>query len=148
MALSNEFIREIIEKGIPFVHRAGLKIITMSPNHVKVMLPKKGNENHVGTIYAGALFTLAEIPGGVLFYTTFDGEKFFPIIKEMTIKYKKPATTDVTTEIFMDKYTSDGLAAEAEQNGKADFVLECEIMDAHDQVVAVGHGVYQMRKYG
>ena len=55
-------------------------------------MPLKPNKNHIGTMYAGALFTLAEMPGGVLFLSSFDNKAFFPIVKELTMKFVKQAT--------------------------------------------------------
>ena len=37
-----------------------------------MLMPFKPNRNHLGTMYAGALFTLAEIPGGAVLISAFD----------------------------------------------------------------------------
>lgn len=61
-------------------------------------MPGAGNENHIGSMYAGALFTLAEIPGGALFLTSFDSARFYPIVKEMTLRFRRPAKGDIRVE--------------------------------------------------
>ena len=81
MQFSEEMARHFTEDKIAFVRRMGLKAVTLEPGHVKLLVPLAGNENHIGTMYAGALFTLAEIPGGALFITSFDTRRFYPIIR-------------------------------------------------------------------
>ncbi len=71
MNFTPETVKELVEKKIAFVERMGLKVIELTPGYVKLIAPLQGNENHVGSMYAGALFTLAEIPGGALILTTF-----------------------------------------------------------------------------
>ncbi len=139
-------LKDLVENKFDFLRNMGLKTLVLEPNRVKLILPKKGNENHLGTVWAGALFTLAEVPGGVLVYTTFDAAKVYPVVKEMNIKFVRPATTDVTIEISMDKAESDRLAQEAEETGKAAFTLDGELLDAHGKVVAETRGFYQLRK--
>jgi hypothetical protein len=58
-----------------------------------------GNGNHVNTMYAGALFTLGEFAGGILHLVTFDYMKFFPIVKEVNIRFHRPALTNVVMEV-------------------------------------------------
>ena len=93
-----ETVRKLTTGSIPFAQRAGVDLVEFERGHVKMMIPFKGNENHVGMMYAGALFTLAEIPGGALFMSAFDVTRFFPIVTEFNIKFVKPAMTDITVE--------------------------------------------------
>ncbi|UCH30177.1 MAG: YiiD C-terminal domain-containing protein [Myxococcales bacterium] len=135
----------MIEQGIAFVGRTGVKVLAMEPGHVKMTMPLEPNLNHVGTMYAGALFTLAELPGGAIFLTTFDVGKFYPIIKGMDIKFVKPATTDVTVEIHLDLNEAAKIQEKANEAGKADYDWECELKDANGQVVCVTSNRYQLR---
>ena len=148
MDLTPETLKQFIEKPFAFVERIGLKALELKPYYVKLAAPIAGNENHIGGMYAGALFTLAEIPGGALFLTTFDVSKFYPIIKEMTIRFVAPAKTDVTIEMYLSKEEASHIEAEARENGRADYVLEGEVKDASGVVVAVSKGLYQLRAYG
>jgi acyl-coenzyme A thioesterase PaaI-like protein len=148
MDFKPETLKQFIEKPFAFVERMGLKALELKPSYVKLAVPIAGNENHIGGMYAGALFTLAEIPGGALYLTTFDVSKFYPIIKEMTIRFVAPAKTDVTIEMHLPKEEASRIEAEARENGKADYVLEGEVKDASGLVVAVSKGLYQLRAYG
>ena len=145
MKLTTEMMKSFIEKPFDFVERTGLRVIELEPRSVKLSVPLQGNENHIGTMYAGALFTIAEIPGGALFLTTFDVSRFYPVIKEMTLRFIKPAKTDVTIGMVMSVPEAERIVLEAEKNGKAEYVLEGEIKDKNGEVVAVSRGIYQVR---
>jgi acyl-coenzyme A thioesterase PaaI-like protein len=108
-------------------------------------VPLEGNINHIGIMYAGALFTLAEIPGGALYLTSFDTDRFYPVVKEMTIRFIKPVATEATVEITLDDAAISRIQAEAEARGKAEYVLEAQIHDTTGRLVAESRGVYQMR---
>ena len=145
MELTTEIMKSLIEKSFPFVERMGMKVLVIEPRMVKLFVPLQGNENHIESMYAGALFTIAEIPGGALFLSTFDVSRFYPVVKEMTIKFVKPAKTDVTVEMVMSVSEVKRIEAEAEKNGKAEFVLEGEVKDTNGEVVSVSRGIYQLR---
>ncbi|MCG8668874.1 MAG: DUF4442 domain-containing protein [Pseudomonadales bacterium] len=140
-------VKKMTTGSIPFAERSGLDLLEFSRGHVKMLMPMEGNQNHVGTMYAGALFTLAEIPGGAIFMSAFDMTKYYPIVAEMNIKYLKPATTDITIEANLSEEEIQRISEEADANGKAVFNLELELKDSNDQVVAVTTGVYQARSH-
>jgi len=148
MDLSPDMMKSFLETKIAFVQRMGLKVLELERGRVKLSAPLSGNENHIGTMYAGALFTLAEIPGGALFLSTFDASKYYPIVKEVNIRFRRPVTTDATIEIRLPEDIVQRIQAEVEEQGKADFVLEGEIRDRHGEVSALSRGVYQLRKIG
>lgn len=145
MPLSFEQIKAYIEKPFAFVERIGLKALVLERGRVVLAVPLEGNINHIGSMYAGAIFTLAEIPGGALYLTSFDTTRFFPVVKEMTIRFLKPVTTDATVEITLDEAAIARIEAEAADRGKADYILDGEIKDSAGQVVAASHGIYQLR---
>jgi acyl-coenzyme A thioesterase PaaI-like protein len=120
----------------------------MEPRCIKLRLPLAGNANHIGSLYAGALFTVAELPGGALFLTTFDVERFYPVLKAMQIRFRRPAFTDVTVEVALSAAAVERITTEAEQSGKAEFTLSVEVKDTDERVVAVSEGTYQLRKVG
>ncbi|SIS19429.1 Acyl-coenzyme A thioesterase PaaI, contains HGG motif [Aquipseudomonas alcaligenes] len=147
MPLPAEMARIFTEEKIDFVKRCGLKAEQLEPGFVRLRMPLSGNQNHIGTLYAGALFTLAEIPGGALFLTSFDVQRFYPLIKEMNLRFRRPATSDITVEARLSDEEIDRIQAEAEQNGKADYSLELHLRDGSGEVVAETKALYQLRKH-
>ena len=144
-----EKYRNLAEQTVSFVkaiQRTGLQVVGMKDGYVKLMMPLAENVNHVGIMYAGSLFTIGEVIGGIYWGMQFDVDKFYPIVKEINIQFRKPAMTDVTLEKTFDPEETKRVEAEAERNGKADFTLDLELKDANDQVVSVVRGIWQIRK--
>jgi len=140
-----EVAKKMLEGGIKFVANSGLRVVELRRGYVKCLMPFAGNGNHIGTMYAGALFTLAEIPGGALFLSSFDASKFYPIVKELDLRFLKPAKGDVTVEIALDVIHIASLSAQAAEKGKAEFILEGQLKAADGSIVAESRGVYQIR---
>jgi acyl-coenzyme A thioesterase PaaI-like protein len=133
--------------SIEGLRRTGLKVVEMRPGYVKLFMPFQGNAGHIGTIYAGSLFSFGECMGGMIHIASFDMSKFFPLVKEVSIKFKRPAVTDVTLELIMSEEEIKRIQDEADKNGKADFVLDLEIKDTQEKAVSTLHGVWQIRKF-
>ena len=142
------FIKKSVETGIPFCERTGLELVEIDTGYVKMKMPFEPNINHVQMMYAGALFTLAEVPGGAVFMSAFDGKKYYPIVNDMKIRFRRPAKTDITVEVRITPEQVAEIQAEAEANGKADYSWECELKDESGEVVAITENVYQLRRFG
>lgn len=139
-----KLLTQFVGKSIPFATRNGFQVIDLKPGYIKCMMPFKPNKNHFNAMYAGALFTVAELPGGILSLLNFD-DRVFPVLVEYNIQYLLPAKTDVTVEFSL---TQDELARIEEETlaeGKSAFELRGEIKDANQEVVARTIGSYQVR---
>lgn len=136
---------KLVEESIAFVQRAGLTVEAMERGYVRCRMPLKNNENHIGTMYAGALYTLAEIPGGALFLSSFDTSRYFPIIREHRIRYTGAVSTDALVELRMEDAEIDRIQKQADEHGKAEFTLNTIITDTEGNAVAESEGIYQLR---
>jgi acyl-coenzyme A thioesterase PaaI-like protein len=134
-------------KTIPFLERTGIVVDHAERGFVRLRMPFEPNVNHVGMMYAGALFTLAEVPGGTMFLTTFDTSRFYPIVKDLQIRFRRPATSDITVDVRLTDDEIARIAAAAEEAGKADYEWDCDLVDAAGEVVARSHNTYQMRAF-
>tara|TARA_R110002167_G_scaffold193643_5_gene396230 strand:+ start:4204 stop:4773 length:570 start_codon:yes stop_codon:yes gene_type:complete len=137
-------VTQFVGQAIPFSTRNGFKVIDFRPGYVKAFIPLKMNSNHFNAMYAGALFTVAELPGGIISVFSFD-ERFFPILKDLKMEFIKMAKTDVTVEFEIPISELKRLEGEAFEHGKCDFILEGEIKDIHGEVVAKSFANYQLR---
>jgi acyl-coenzyme A thioesterase PaaI-like protein len=145
MPLPAAIARQLTEEQIAFVKRSGLKAEVLEPGYVRLCMPLAGNQNHIGSMYAGALFTLAEIPGGALFLSSFDSQRFYPLIKAMSLRFRRPATGDIRVEARLAAEQIERLQSEAQSRGKAEYVLDLQLTDASGEIVAESHGLYQLR---
>jgi thioesterase domain-containing protein len=148
MAISDEYKDSVgyLEKAIKIIEKMGMRILDFQKQSVKIMLPKEPNVNHIGTVYAGSLFSLADFAGGVLFYSVFDIRKYYPLLKDVTITFKRPATTDITVETSMTPEQAEGIKKITDETGKADWALDLELKDQQGNVCCIAHANFQMRR--
>jgi thioesterase domain-containing protein len=148
MAISDEYKDRVgyLEKAIKIIDKMGMRILDFKKQSVRIMLPKEPNVNHIGTVYAGSLFSLADFAGGVLFYSAFDLRKYYPLLKEVTITFKRPATTDITVETSMTPEQAERIKKITDETGKADWALDMELKDEQGNACCIAHASLQMRR--
>ncbi len=132
----------MVHAAVPAAGLLGIEVAEVGPGLVVLTMPL--NPNHLGTMYAGAMAAMAELPGGILPLTVVPG-RVAPIVTDLSMTFVKAARSAVTLNARMDPAELERLAAEAENVGRAEFVLDLEVKDADDVVVATSHGVYQLR---
>jgi len=128
--------------GIPIIGHMGLEVLHAERGRAVLRLPFEPNINHVGMVYAGSTFTLAEVPGGILFSGAFDVARFYPIVGDMKVRFVQPATTSLLVDARMSDAEIDRVAAELDEHGKAKWVLDQEVVDYRGQVVATTSATY------
>lgn len=142
-----DLINANLESMIPVAHKMGVTVLEASPGRAAASVPRDGNGNHFGVMYAGVLFTVAEILGGILAIATFDNARYFPLVKNLEIAFVGKAMSDVRAEASLDPETICRVAAEADENGKSDYIVDAVVTDAEGRVVATTHGLYQLRAH-
>lgn len=139
-------LADYLESVIGIVAQMGLKVISLTERHAKLLMPLQKNMNHMGTMYAGSLFTLGEMMGGAIFVASFDINKYYPIAKEIQIRYRRPATTDITVEASFGENQIKTVLAVLEEKGKSDVPMKFDLIDAHGEIVAIITAMWQIRK--
>jgi thioesterase domain-containing protein len=137
---------------IPILAAMGTRVVEAGDGRGVVELPAEPNVNHFGALYAGSLFTAAEVLGGLIPGTTFDLEGelagFVPLVKSVEIRFLRPALGAVRARAELAPEDRERIPREALANGKAEFVLEAQVVDGDGTVVAATRGVYQLRRFG
>jgi len=119
---------------IAFVNKVGIG----SDNGRLLLNMSEEKMNHVGTIHAGALYTLAETASGQVLYEQFTelADSVIPLLRESQIKYKKSAESSVwakgiidNPEAFKERLISKGCAF-------ADVMVE--VRDVEDSLICSG----------
>lgn len=137
----------LLEKAVPLIEKTGVKIVELRDRFARIVMPFEPNINHIGIMYGGSLFILAEFSGGVIYYVSFDTTKFYPIVKEVSIRYRRPATTDVTLEVSLEPGEVGMIQQAAQKEGKKDWTMDLELKDAHGEVCSIVHGTWQLRRF-
>jgi thioesterase domain-containing protein len=143
-----DMMNAAMESTIPIAHRMGVKVVGARPGFAATTVPAEGNGNHFGVVYAGVLFTVAEVLGGIIALSTFDSAKYFPLVKNVDIRFVGMARSAVRAEASLDEETITRVQAEAAQRGKADYTLEAVVKNTDGQTVATTRGLYQLRAHG
>ena len=144
--LTIEAAQQILDM-IPSVQRSGICVEAIDRGYVRMRMPIEGNTNHMGSMYAGAQFILAEIPGGLIVASSFNLAQFYPVIKSVNIQFRKPAIGELTVEVRMTPEEIDRVTTSAEANGKADFSWICELKNSANEIVALSENLYQLRAH-
>lgn len=131
----DEGTRYIVDT-IPWVKQSGLCVEVFVPGHVKLTVPVANHLNHVRIVYAGTHFMLMEVAGAALCMATYGIEEFVPLNKQMTIRYHKPALTDLTCELHLSADKAREMLQPIRARGKGDWVLDMSVTDAGGSVVS------------
>ncbi len=138
--------------SVPILEAMGIRVVEARRGFAAAELPPEPNVNHFGVTYAGSLFSVAEMLGGVLSLATFDldGELAgcVPLVKESTIRFRRPALGVVRASTSLADEEIARVRSEALASGKGEFVLEAVLTDAQGEVVASTVGTYQVRRLG
>jgi thioesterase domain-containing protein len=138
-------VNALFESRIPAMYRLGIRIVELREEFVAGTAPLAGNFNYQGSMYAGTLFGLGEALGGGVFFANFDLGRFTATVKDVQIRYRRPAMTDIRAEVSLAADTLARIKREADDVGKTEFVLDAELTDTDGVVVATTHGTYQVR---
>ncbi|MGB9222543.1 PaaI family thioesterase [Mycobacterium sp.] len=133
---------------IPIAGQMGVRVAEARRGFAATTVPVEGNGNHFGVIYAGVQFTVAEVLGGIIALSTFDTTKYFPLVKNVDIKFVSMARSELRAEAALDDETIARIEAEAAERGKADFTMEAVVTDTDGKTVATTRGLYQLRAFG
>lgn len=137
-----------LEALIPVAHRMGVRFTELRPGYAASTVPFEGNGNHFGVMYAGVVFTVAEVLGGGLHFATFDAATHYPLVKSVTVDFLLPGKTALTARTSLAEDEVARLRAASAGGNKVDFQLVAEVLGADGEVVARTRGDYQLRPYG
>lgn len=133
-----DIIKDMLANSpITWLRHAGIEGEIIEPRHIKLRMPIDGvHTNHVGTAYAGSIFTLAEISGGCLIQAAYGFDEFVPIVKNAAIKYVKPGMTPLTCELSLTEQEAEDRLTPVRERGKGNYPLTVRVLDEEGDAVA------------
>lgn len=140
-------VQSLIEEKVPVAGFLGLAVEAVEPGRVRLRMPFSPQiKNHLDIVYAGAIFALAEITGGVAMLSAFEQDGCTVLARRMEIDYVRPSRSDLLCEVTL----SDAIIAEnraaVQTEGKSDVVLPVEVHDARGRVIARVSAFYYLRQ--
>lgn len=131
-------VRDGMADTVPFARHTGVVLDEVADGAAIASLPASAEIlNHVGTVHAGALFTLAETASGAAMAGALAPSLFEirPIVSAATIEYAKPATAPLRAAAST---TVGGheLRATLAADGRVGFDVDVVVTDAGERDVA------------
>ncbi|WP_299009496.1 DUF4442 domain-containing protein [uncultured Shewanella sp.] len=111
---------------------------------VHVPLTKK-TANHFQSFHAAFQFAAAESLGGIVIFETRKVRAYTPLVRSVSIDFKKPAMTDLYAEAIFSKQQSRCMNTAMENTGRYDFSLTIEIKNTENEVVSILTAEYAVR---
>jgi len=133
-------------KIIPFANYVGVE---KRDEKLLQLIPHKDVENHIGTVHAAAQFTLAETQSGLYLLSLFPeyADDVVPLLRSSNIKYKYPATTELTAVATVTEEHKCKFEEEFLKRGRAMLMIKIKIKDANGNITMIGDfGWYVQRK--
>ena len=119
---------------IPFV-----KLLDIKQEEQTLSLAYKNDVlNHVNTIHASAQFTLAETDSGLYLQKLFpelEG-KVIPLLRDATIKYKKPAQEKIIAYSNVDEENLIKFREQFAKKGRGSIEVSVQVKDINDTLTA------------
>jgi thioesterase domain-containing protein len=137
-----------LEQFVPVAARMGVRFEELRRGYVRSSVPFEGNGNHFGVMYAGVVFTVAEVLGGAMSASTFRPTTHYPLVRSMRIDFLKPGRGPLVATAELDDATIERVLAESADGTKAAFEMSAEVTGEGGVVVARTIGDYQIRPFG
>ena len=148
MTIENQ-IEDWARENLPIYEFMGLKVLSVSDGLYKCFVPLSDNTgNHIKTVHAAFQWASAEILGGLAVLSTRKDDKYVPVVKSLSIEFKRPALTDITSEAQFSSKQVKVMNTALESTGRYDFDLASVIRDSEGEVVAEASGQYAVRTLG
>lgn len=136
-----------VHAAIPVMGAMEVRVVELRRGHAAAEIPLKPNHNHVGTVHTGAIFSVADLLGGIIGFPSFDLEEFFPEIKHFDFRLFRTARSTVRASTSLSDDEIARIQAEALERGKSEFSLDVDVTDADGALVGTARCTYSYRKF-
>lgn len=142
-------IQSVLRATVPTLGVIGLEVVHAGPGRVRTRLPFRAeNGNHIGTVYAGVLFSFLEASGGALALVSFDVSRYIPVIVEGTIRYIRPVTGAIEADLGLADAERDAVHSELEADAKYRWTLHAKAVAEDGSDACEADLVYRFRAIG
>lgn len=132
-----DMIKVYLDQSVPFARYIGVKIDEVGPGTARTSLVQRDEvSNHIGSMHAGAMFTLGEAASGGALAGAFADilQKCRPVAATAEIAYLKIAKGTLTANARIDGDVPE-IRAELAEHGKVRFPVVVSIIDAEGNEV-------------
>ncbi len=121
---------------VPFAQTVGIEYNSLES--------RSALHNHLGSLHAGALYTLAEDASGTYLLERFSDLKddVIPLLREGSMKYKQQVFGSIHAKAFVESEVLEKFEERLKIKDRALIEVKIELFDEEDKVVAVGSFVW------
>lgn len=133
-----EMIRQQMAKAVPFAAHVGVEITEIGGGVATAVLDQRSEtSNHIGTLHAGALYTLGETASGAAMTGAFAAylSKVRPLAVEAKVSYQRIARGRIEARAQTAEPLAD-IMARFDADGRARFTIEVSLADSSGAMVA------------
>lgn len=139
---ASAFVDEVLDEHIPLGRALGIECALADDSGVVSLRMPLGrlSANHVGTLYAGALYTLAELAAGAA-VALIGRPGLIPVLVGSGMDFRRAALTEVTCTAYA-PFTREQLQAHlaADRRHSTEITVECR---ADDETCCTGQFEYR-----
>lgn len=143
-----ELVRDGMGDAVPFARHAGVRLDEVHDGSAVASLADAPEVlNHVATVHAGALFTLAEAASGAAMAGAFAPVLFEvrPVVSAAAIEYARPAHAPVRAVASAERDGAE-LRADLERDGRATFDVRVSLVDGRARDVATFRATWVVKR--
>lgn len=134
---------------VPVVGSMGVEVAEANPGRVRLRLPyQAGNGNHLGTVFAGVLYSFLETCGGALVLVSLDIGRWLPVIVESTVRFRRPVTGTLEAEMALGDGERHAIVRALEADPRYRWELRVAATDETGAVACEADHVYRFSAVG
>ena len=137
------------KKKCPIYEFLGLQVLEAENGIFRALIPNtKASANHIGSMHAGALFSLGEFLGGLITARYLDNPREFqPVVRTLKVDFRAPAMSDILATAYFTSEQAVEMNAKLAETGKYDFQQKAVLTDENGNIVAETLGSYALRNF-
>ena len=142
-------LNKILHRVIPFNKPHSINVVKVESDAIKLKLPfKKKNLNHIKSLHACAMLTVAEYASGMSLIRKLDPGKFRIILKEISMTYHYQGKTDAFASYSVtDDFIKGNVLPVLENQEFAEVPCEVDIFDTHNNLLARGKVQWHIKSW-
>lgn len=141
-------LETLFNTGIPFNLPHKFRFVELSDSKTLLKLPAiHKNKNHLGGLHACAIATLGEYPAGLTLIKKFGSSRYRLIMRRLQAEYFKQAREAVYGEVIVNHQELDEISYQLNHNDKAEITMTTNILDEHQEVLAVVQTTWQLKNW-
>lgn len=113
-----------------------------------VLSPNDSISNHLGTIHAGAIFTLAESESGHYLQKCFPDQKdkVVAMVRDASIRYKQPASQKIIASATITDEEMEKFNSRFDRKGRSTITIDVEVKDIENTLISTASFLWYVQK--